>query len=246
MYDIAPRTALIVGADSHTGRELARLFAQDGHDLVLIDRSGVDLRLLSETLRARHQVRVSAINADLSDAQAPHHIHDTCQRQNLRVSYLVNDAGQCMTGTFVQTDLLQELALVQLQVSNMLALAKLFLRDMLLRNEGRILLLAAGSPAQDTPSAVCHAGNAFILDFAHSIDGELRDSNVSVDALLPADVEEDAPSSALQQEHRIARAAYRALMLGHGTTNWPARTPQRQAGASGAQAAWSGLGHAVS
>lgn len=233
MHDIAPRTALITGAGSGSGCELSRLFAQDGHDLWLADRPGAALQALAQSLRSRHQVRVTTIPVDLSQSRAPYAIHEQVRAQGAVISYLVNDAGVGVSGTFDDVDLDQQLLLIQRHLTNALVLAKLFLRDMLIRDEGRILLMAA-LPAADAPSAaVCSASNAFILDFSQVVADELRNSHVCMSALLPAAVpdereREPAPADA----GRIARAAYRTLMLGRSTPPWvasPANHPARRA-----------------
>src|SRR2546423_6425021 len=98
-------TALVTGASGGIGLELARLFAADGHDLVLVARSRDKLTRLSEELSGKHGVSARVVAADLARAEAPQEIFDELQREGLTVDALVNNAGIGSYGLFAETDL---------------------------------------------------------------------------------------------------------------------------------------------
>lgn len=223
--DDGPRTALITGADSGVARELATLFAEDRHHLILVGRAGPALRETAEALRNRHRVRVMLIEADLSDPGAPQRVYDRVRARGIFVSYLVNDAGQESPASLASGDLQQELALIQANVASVLTLTKLFLRDMLARDEGRILHLSLTARVSGPLSAVHGGCRAFVQNFTAAAVEELRDTRVTMTALMP---------ETAKPPGRLARESYRTLMLGGAVGSppgvafpSPARLPRR-------------------
>lgn len=218
----APRgkTALITGAGGDVAYELAKLFAGDGHDLVLADhRSSEKLERVADDFRRRFGVTVHLIDVDLFDPLAPYALHDEVSERGISVHYLVNDAGYSAYGKFAETDLDQELKTVQLNVSALVVLTKLFLREMLARGVGRILHLASTVTGDPAPrSAICTGTEAFVLNFSEALIEELKGTGVSVTVLRPGLSENGFLRT--QNGHRLAEQtaleAYRALMEGRG------------------------------
>ncbi len=179
------KTALVTGAASGIGRELAKLFAQDGYRLVLVDRDSNGLNQLANELSTQHGTQTSLIAKDLADPKAPDEIY--ARRSGEFIDVLVNNAGFGTFGRFAtETDLQTELALVQTNATALMHLTKLYLNDMVGRNEGKILML--GSEVSVSPSpmqAVYGATKAFIKSFSESIRNELKDTNVTVTVLMP-------------------------------------------------------------
>lgn len=218
---------LITGGSNGIGLELAKVFAANGHSLILVARSEEELQAAREQLQSAN-VEVVTIVKDLFEPEAAFQLYDEVKRQNLEVSILVNNAGQGEYGLFAETDLQRELDIVQLNISSMLTLTKLFLKDMLAKEGGKILNLS--SIASKTPGpwqAVYHGTKAFVQSFSEGIRSELKDSGVTVTALLPGATDTDFFNKAGMEDSKIvqdkdkladpakvARDGYDALMSG--------------------------------
>ena len=220
------KTALITGATSGIGRELARLFAQDKYNLVIVARSQDELSSTAAELQ-QYGVQVTTIAKDLMQRQAPFELYDEVKAKGIRIDALVNDAGQGQYGSFTTTDLNRELDIVQLNIGATVALTKFYLQEMVARNEGKILQLA--SLASELPGplqSVYHGTKAFVLSFTESIQEENKDSNVTITALLPGLTDTDFFNKADMTRAKnvaeggamsaadVAKDGYKALMNG--------------------------------
>jgi hypothetical protein len=216
-------TALITGASSGIGLDLAHLFAQDGHDVVLVARSEDKLRELAKELEAKHKIAAHVIAADLARPDTPQQIFERAPA----VDFLVNNAGFGTSGKFAETDLAAELEMIQVNVTAVTHLTKLFLPPMLQRGRGRILNVASTAAFQPGPlMAAYYATKAYVLSFSEAIAEELRGTGVTVTALCPGPVATgfqktaNLGSQTLLKLMRpvssmsVARTAYRALMRG--------------------------------
>src|SRR5881628_1618143 len=116
------RTALITGASGGIGYELAKLFAKDHHNLILVARSGSKLTQLADEMQRQFGIVAKAITADLSGAGAAQALFDQVQRENLSVDFLVNNAGYGAHGDFAQIPLEESLGQIQLNISALTAL----------------------------------------------------------------------------------------------------------------------------
>jgi short-subunit dehydrogenase len=178
--------ALITGASSGIGLELAKLFAQDGHDLVLVARRGDRLRVLAAELASRHRVRSTVITADLADPGTPPEIARSVEAAGLEIRYLVNNAGYGLVGRFAETDITTELRMIQVNVSALTHLTKLFLVGMLARHEGAILNVASTAGFVPGPfMAVYYATKAYVISFSEALAEELTGSGATVTVLCP-------------------------------------------------------------
>ena len=179
-------TALITGASSGIGLDLAHVFARDGHDVILVARTESKLQDVAYDLEKHHKVKAHVIATDLSKPDAPRMVFDETRRRGLQVDVLVNNAGFGLGGKFVETDLEWELDMIQVNISAVTHLTKLFLREMVARGSGRILNLASTAAFQPGPlMAVYYATKAYVLSFSEAIAEELNDTGVTVTALCP-------------------------------------------------------------
>jgi len=181
------QTVLITGATSGIGLELARLFATDHYNMVLVSRDEQNLNYVAATLQNMGAGRILVIPKDLCVPNAAEEVHEITRQQNIHVDVLVNDAGAGEYGYFVDTDLQKELCIIQLNIAAMVQLTKLYLWDMLdSHREGRILQLASVSSYQPSPMlAVYAATKSFVLSFSDAIAFELKDTNVTITSLIP-------------------------------------------------------------
>ncbi|MHC4473832.1 MAG: SDR family NAD(P)-dependent oxidoreductase [Planctomycetota bacterium] len=219
-------TALVTGASSGIGRELARALAAGGHDLALVARRRPLLEELARDLAATHGVRAEVVAVDLSGPGGPTEIHEWASGLGLRIGCLVNNAGFAGHGGFA--DLPRELQLEQVTVNvcALVELTHLFLPAMIEHGEGRVLNVASTAAFQPGPyMAVYFASKAFVLSFSEALASELRGTGVTVTALCPGPTESgfweraEIPSSGLVERAkmdaaRVARVGYRGMMAG--------------------------------
>ncbi|CAM3907757.1 SDR family oxidoreductase [Mucilaginibacter galii] len=177
--------ALITGASSGIGYELAKLFAADKYNLVLVSRNQQELDNRAAELR-QHGVEVITIAKDLFNRQEAFDLYDEVKRRGLHIDVLVNDAGQGLYGEFKDTDINRELSIIDLNIASLVILTKQFLQDMVARNEGKILQLASVASKLPGPwQSVYHGTKAFVLSFTEAIREELKDTNITITALMP-------------------------------------------------------------
>lgn len=217
--------ALITGATQGIGFELAKLFAHDGYNLVLVARNQSELDAAAQELK-QHGIQVITSARDLFITEEVFGLCRELEEKNVKINILVNNAGQGVYGLFKDTDLERELDIVHLNISAVIILTKHFLSKMLLRNEGRILNLA--SIASKTPGpwqSVYHGTKAFILSFSEALRSELEDTQITVTALLPGPTDTDffnkadmnqskavQDKDALADPAAVAKDGYDALM----------------------------------
>ena len=226
MPDTNNRYALITGATQGIGYELAKLFAQDGYNIIAVARTEEDLQQRANEFSQQYGVQVVTIAKDLFQPNAAFELYDEVKEKGLLVDVLVNDAGQGQYGLFVEADLRRLLDIIQLNVSSLTVLTHLFLKDMVARNEGKILQLASIASQLPGPwQAVYHATKAYVLSFTEALISELKESAVTVTALQPGATDTDFFNKADMQESKIldsklsdpvkvAKDGYEALMSG--------------------------------
>lgn len=185
----SPTYALITGPTSGIGRELARILAEHGHDLVLVARDEVRLLELARTLSVRHRISVRTISVDLAAPNAVERIDAFLREAHIEVGVLVNNAGFGVHGLFEKSDLAKELAMIQVQLAALLGLTKLVLPAMRARGHGRILNVGSLYSFSPVPyQAVYGACKAFMLSFGDALRTELRGDDVTVTTLCPGAV----------------------------------------------------------
>jgi short-subunit dehydrogenase len=176
----------VTGASSGIGRELAELFAADGHELVLVARGEDRLRSTAADLGARHGIRAHALPTDLAEPEAPARIEAEVTRLGLCVDHLVNNAGFGLYGLFLETEAEAERAMIQVNAAAPTALAKRFAPGMAARRVGHILNVASTAAFQPGPRmAVYYATKAYLLSFSVALAVELEGTGVTVTALCP-------------------------------------------------------------
>ena len=219
-------TALITGASSGIGLELAKLFAADGHDLVLVARRADMLENLAGELRGRSGVTVRVWPDDLADPAAPTRLFERATAEGVAIDMLVNNAGFGALGTFADLPSERQLAMIDLNIRALTDLCHLFLPAMRRRRQGRILNVASMAAFLPGPHmAVYYAGKAFVLSFSEGLSAELAGSGVTVTCLCPGMSPTGFQDAAGMTGSRlgalrgmaapaVARAGYDALMAG--------------------------------
>jgi short-subunit dehydrogenase len=222
----AREIALITGASMGIGKELAKIFAADGRDLVLVARSEDKLRALAQQLEAAHGITAHVLPVDLATRSAPADIFASLASKGLHLDYLVNNAGFGAVGGFAELSLQLQRDMIQVNVDALVALTHLALQGMLARKKGRILNIASTAGFQPGPDmSVYYATKAFVLSFSEGLAEEVRGSGVTVTAHCPGATATSFAGTAGNAESilfklgaapadRVARHAYRSMMKG--------------------------------
>jgi len=225
MTNTRRKVALVTGASSGIGRELALIHAKGGGDLVIVARSEDKLRQLKQEVEAAQQVAVAVIAKNLTDPGAAREIYDEVKAAGIEVDYLINNAGFGGRGKFHERDWRDDLAMINLNVVALTALTRFFLPDFVERNSGRILNVSSTASLMPGPlQAVYYATKAYVTSFSNAIAEELCDTSVTVTALLPGPTKtEFARVSGLEKADLfrkaasaadVARAGYDGMLAG--------------------------------
>lgn len=184
---IRPRNrVLITGASGGIGYELAKLFARDKHDLVLVSRNGDRLEEVARELKAAHGVRCAVFAGDLAAPGSPDALYAEINKSSIEIDILVNNAGFGSLGLFHKRPLQEQLEMIQLNVTSLAHLTRLFLPEMIARKHGRVVNVASIAAYQPGPfMAVYYATKAFVVSFSEAIANELHGTGVTVTAICP-------------------------------------------------------------
>jgi short-subunit dehydrogenase len=228
MFDLSGRTALVTGASSGIGRELARLFAADGHELVLLARGMPRLESTAAEIEAGHGIRAHLLSEDLADPDAPDRIAERVERLGLVVDHLVNNAGFSAYGPFLETAPGVQRDMVQVNALAPTALARRLAPSMVARGVGRILNVASTAAFQPGPRmAVYYATKAYLLSLSVALSVELEASGVTVTVLCPGPTRTGFSERAglersrmfntdwfVSDPRQVARAGYQGMLRG--------------------------------
>ncbi|HEX2577660.1 MAG TPA: SDR family oxidoreductase [Aquihabitans sp.] len=185
----ADRTALVTGASSGIGAEIARDLARRGHGVTLVARRAEKLEELAAELRASG-VRAEVLAADLADREVRAGLADRVAELGLEVDVLVNNAGLSTLGPVAASDPAAELNMIEVDVVAVADLCSRFLGAMVDRGRGGVLNVASTAAFQPLPGQAGYAaGKAFVLSYTRSLVGELRGTGVSATALCPGPVD---------------------------------------------------------
>jgi len=198
--------ALITGATSGIGYELAKLFAESNYNLVIVARSQDELDTTANALKQQYGISVTTIAKDLFKQDAAFELCDELTEQNVQIDILVNDAGQGYYGKFVETDIYRELDIINLNIASVVILTKHFLKQMVNRGDGKILNLSSIAGKVPGPyQSVYHGTKAFVQSFTEAIRAEAKDTSVTITALLPGATDTDFFNKADMQESKIVQ-----------------------------------------
>lgn len=220
--------ALVTGATSGIGREIARLLAKDQYNLIIVGRNQDELNNTANELKLESGVEIQTLAKDLFTRQAAFEVYDEVKAKGLQVDVLINDAGQGQFGLFVDNDISRELDIIQLNIGAVVILTKQFLKDMVARGGGKILNVASIAGKVPGPyQAVYHGTKAFVHSFNESVRNEIKDTGVTLTSLLPGVTNTDffnkaemTDSKVVQDESSmadpadVAKDGYDALMAG--------------------------------
>ena len=209
--------ALITGGSTGIGYELAKCFARDGINLVLVARDEARLRAAQQELASQYGIEVAYYAGDLSAVGQATALYDWCQAQPYAIQYLVNNAGYGDYAAVAQADPAVYENMLTLNVTALTLLTTLFVRDMVRRHQGRILNVGS--------LAAYAASKSYVMHFTEALHAELRGTGVSATVLNPnvtktgfvarAGMEKAANAQGRQAEaSAVAAAGYRGMQRG--------------------------------
>ena len=231
------KTALVTGASSGIGLELAREFAKNKIDVVLVARNEARLNEVATELSKTYGIRTYVMAIDLSKPDAADGIFQRVRKENLFIEYLVNNAGFGDLALFADADWKKLESMISLNVMTLTQFCHLFIGEMKEKKLGKILNVASTAAFQPGPlMAVYYATKAYVLSFSEAINNELKDDGITVTVLCPGPTlsgfwdASAASDSKLVKGKKIAASAdvaiygYKAMMSGksvaiHGFMN---------------------------
>lgn len=192
-----PNTALITGASSGIGAEFARYHAAKGGDLVIIARRKEPLDALKAELESAHGINVTVMAQDVGTAEQATALYDAVKAAGITIDVLINNAGFGGHGAFLDRDLAQDQAMIDLNVSALVTLSHLFGKDMKASGGGKMLQVSSTASFMSGPyQAVYFATKAFVTSFSQAIDHEMRPHGITSTALCPGLVNTEFVASA--------------------------------------------------
>lgn len=177
--------ALITGASSGIGSDMARILSDKGYDLILVARNKKKMELLAKELKTN----VEIIPIDISSTYNCTQLYNQVKKKNIDI--LINNAGFGLFGEFNQTKLDKELDMIELNIKTVHVLTKLFLKDFVKKDSGYILNVASSAAFMPGPlMSTYYSTKAYVLHLTESINEELRrkKSSVYIGALCPGPV----------------------------------------------------------
>lgn len=219
-----PQLALVTGASSGIGLELAKQFAQHGYDLVVAAEDDA-IRDVPEKL-SQWSAAVQAVQVDLRTPEGVEHLYQSAIDGDRVLAAAALNAGIGRGEMFLKSELADDLSIVDLNVRSTVHLAKLVLRDMANRDKGRVLFtssIASQMPGSYQP--VYNASKSFVQSFAEALRDELRDTSITVTALMPGPTDTNFFGRAKMVDSlmgkgpkddpaEVARQGFEALMRG--------------------------------
>ena len=218
--------ALVTGASSGIGYELAKVLAKDGKNLVIVARSQDKLEELKTEIENKYETSVRVLPKDLSNPNAPQEIFSELEKDGVNMDVLVNNAGYGVYGMFSETDLREELAMIQVNATSLIHLTKLFLKQMLENKSGWILNVASLCSFLSSPlESVYCASKSLVLHFSEALANELQGTGVTVTCLCPGLAKTEFHKRAHMENTKVAKrkmmdaaavaeAGYKALKKG--------------------------------
>jgi short-subunit dehydrogenase len=223
------KTALITGASFGIGYELAKIFANEKYDLVLVARNRERLNEIESELKRHNNIRIKTMVKDLANPFSPQEIFDELKYDKIEVDVLINNAGFGLLGSFTELSLKEQLDMIQVNITSLVHLTGLILPTMINRGNGKIMNVASTAAFQPGPNmAVYYATKSYVLSFSKALYRELKDKNITVTALCPGPTKTEFQKRARMENinlersklmpymsaEKVAIAGYKGLMKG--------------------------------
>lgn len=220
------KIALITGATSGIGLALAKEFAKNGSDLIIVSRNLENLKNTAKNLKNGYNIKVKIIQQDLAENNASQKVYDEIKKDNLKIEYLINNAGVGTWGKYSEIPWEKENNLLNLNIIALSHLTKLFLPELLKQKHGKILNVASMAAFQPGPLMASYfASKAYVLYLSEAIAEEIKNTEITISTLCPAATktnftkEANMPktvlfSGKLDSPESIAKLAYKKMLKG--------------------------------
>lgn len=217
------KTVLITGVSGGIGKELADRFAKGGHNIVLVARSESKIVELAQEYRKKYGIQATVIAKDVAAPGVPEEIFTELKEKGITVDYLVNNAGFGLFGTFMETDMEQEVNMIDVNIKALTVMTKLFLPDMIKRGQGGVMNVASLVGFFPGPMmSVYYATKAYVLSFTEALANEVTGTGVTVTALCPGLTSTGfvdrsgmgAVKGAIMEAGQVAEEGYRGFLRG--------------------------------
>lgn len=200
------KTVLITGASFGIGYELAKIFAKEKYNLILVARNLEKLNQIKDELQ-NPDIQIFTIQKDLSYPNSPKELFDEINKKGLEIDILINNAGFGLLGSFVELDLQTQLDMIQLNITSLVHLTYLVLPQMIAKNSGKIMNVASTAAFQPGPNmAVYYATKAFVLSFSEALYAELKSKGITVTALCPGPTRTEFQKRARMENINLERS----------------------------------------
>lgn len=214
------QNVLITGASSGIGLELAKIFAKNNYNLILVARSRDELRKIADSLEMKFQIKVHVIVKDLCEEFSAEEVFNEIKKLSLKIDILINNAGIGNVGLFSSISIEKDMEMIQLNIIALTKLTKLFAEEMIKMKKGKILNVAStGSFTPGPYIAIYYATKAYVLSFSRAISEELKSYNITVSALCPGATKTNFAKRAGRKDStlasdpsKIAKIAYKQLL----------------------------------
>ncbi len=213
MMHMNTKTVLITGATQGIGYELSKLFARDEYNLILVARNEQRLNEIRKDFTTKYSVEVRVIAKDLSRPDSAQEIFEQLKLENIIVNILINNAGFGHLGKFSETDWDIEQRMIQLNITTLTQMTKLFLPDMLALNQGAIMNVASTAAFMPGPlMAVYYATKAFVFSFSQALANELKGTNITINTLCPGATETEFARVAEMDNSKLFSSSLMSIM----------------------------------
>lgn len=200
------KTVLITGASFGIGYELAKIFAKEKYNLILVARNLERLNQIKDELQ-NSDIKILTIQKDLSQPNSAKELFDEINKNNFEIDILINNAGFGLLGPFAELDLQTQLDMIQLNITSLVQLTHLILPQMIKRKSGKIMNVASTAAFQPGPNmAVYYATKAFVLSFSEALSAELKSSGITVTALCPGPTKTEFQKRARMENINLERS----------------------------------------
>lgn len=219
------KTALITGASSGIGRDLATVFAREGYDLIITARREERLQTIKKELESRFNCTINVFACDLAEVESPEKLYRFVNDASLTISVLVNNAGIGDFGLFSDSDWQKIAIMLNLNITSLTHLTHLFLPDLMRQEKAYIMNVASTAAFQPGPlMSVYYATKHYVLAFSEAIANELSSTGVVVSALCPGPTASEFQEVSNMEKSKlfelfpvassadVAEFGYRALM----------------------------------
>ena len=196
--------AIVTGASSGIGAALARVLAREGHDLVLVARSGAPMQTLAGEIEGAHGISTVVLPKDLATPDAADELADAIAQRGIAPDVLVNSAGFTQLSPFVTSDERVMTALLRVNIEALTRLTRRLLTGMVDRCHGRVVNLSSNAAFQPGPGMACYyASKAYVLSFTIALHEELRGTGVTATALCPGPTESGFQARADMEDAKV-------------------------------------------